>query len=144
MSDPTPALSMGYKSVNPDIANLTGRCGRSLSNHLSLSRYFEFSNQCQSVAIGAILRSSRPPDLYSGDWFEAEFETGDAYSKPLLSRYTSVSSCPSRTTSGVITPFQRPSERSGAHSNAISSRSPEDQHRSEYRSLAVMRNAHTA
>jgi hypothetical protein len=37
--------------------------------------------------------------------------------KPLRSRYTSVSLCPSRTTSGVITPFQRLPERSTAHSN---------------------------
>jgi hypothetical protein len=35
-------------------------------------------------------------------------------------------------------------ERSAAHADEISRGSPQPQHRSEYRSLAVMRNAHTA
>jgi hypothetical protein len=49
-----------------------------------------------------------------------------------------------KTTSGVITPFQRLPGRSIAHSNEIPIGSPQLQQRSEYRSLAVMRNTHTA
>src|SRR6185295_13518985 len=44
--------------------------------------------------------------------------------------------------SGVITPLQHLPGRLAAPSDAISMRSPEPQHRSKYRSLAVIRNAH--
>jgi hypothetical protein len=64
--------------------------------------------------------------------------------KPLRSGYTSVSFCPSQTTSGVITPFQRLPGRWAAPSNEMPRGSPQPQHRSEYRFFAVMRNAHTA
>src|SRR5215472_19349367 len=64
--------------------------------------------------------------------------------KPLWSRYISVSLGLSRTTPSFIRPLQRPPERSVARSDAISRGSPQAQDRSEYRSLAVIRNAHTA
>ena len=45
---------------------------------------------------------------------------------------------------GLIYAAQRPSERSVADSNAAATGLPQDQHRSEYRSFAVTRNADTA
>jgi hypothetical protein len=63
--------------------------------------------------------------------------------EPLRGRYTSVLSRPSGTMSSFITLLQRLAGRSAAPSNAISRGSPQPQHRSEYRSLAVIRSAHT-
>jgi hypothetical protein len=65
--------------------------------------------------------------------------------KPPWSRYTSLSFDPSwRSTSGFIAPLQPFRERSAAHFISRPSDSPHLQHRLEYRSLAVIRNAHTA
>jgi hypothetical protein len=62
----------------------------------------------------------------------------------LRSRYTSESFGPSRNTTGFITSLQWLPGRATAHSYVISRRSPQPQHRSEYRSLAVIRNIHIA
>jgi len=62
----------------------------------------------------------------------------------LRSSYTSLSFCPARTMSALIALLQRPSERPAARSIATARGSPQDQHRSEYRSLAVIRNPHAA
>jgi len=49
--------------------------------------------------------------------------------------YTSLSLAPARTMSGFMIPLQHPSDRSAAHSSAVPKRSPQPQHRSEYRSF---------
>jgi hypothetical protein len=61
----------------------------------------------------------------------------------LRRRYTSVSSCAARTLSGFDSSAPAPSRPSAAHFSAMSRGLPQPQHRSEYRSFAVIRKAHT-